>query len=378
MDATVVKELVGFLSHSRPDVRELALENLSGLTVDPDGREFLKKEDVTRPLCRLIGDSKKIAKSALSCLINLCADEEFINAIVERNIFPALVDGVKDKDSLPEIVELNAMLINNLTSTEKGSAKLLGIGEPLAGLHASKLIDTLVFKERKDGKDPYSWIALALMNITQLKDGRDLVLNPDRAVFPLLLPFVKDSNLNRRRGVLGVMKNCCFDTEAIAWALKETEMIPALLYPLRGTEQLSAEDMQDMHHSLHNNAIESTKEREQDVECKKLILESFLLLCKTKQNRELLQNSGVYPILREYEKVEPDDVLNDKIHSLVDLVMLADWQGPRHPTKRVEVIEEKQNESTPSKPQEPAKEEIKTQQPKKEQPKTSLPEIEEI
>jgi hypothetical protein len=58
MDSTVVKELVGFLSHTRPDVRELALENLSGLTLDSDGREYLKKEDVVRPLCRLIGDSK--------------------------------------------------------------------------------------------------------------------------------------------------------------------------------------------------------------------------------------------------------------------------------------------------------------------------------
>jgi hypothetical protein len=116
------------------------------------------------------------------------------------------VDGIKDKDSLPEVIELNAMLLNNLTSSEKGCARLLGVGTPLVGLHVNKLIETFVFKERTEGKDPYSWIALALMNITQLREGRELVLNKDRAIFPLLLPFVKDANLNRRRGILGVIR----------------------------------------------------------------------------------------------------------------------------------------------------------------------------
>jgi hypothetical protein len=85
--------------------------------------------------------------------------------------------------------------------------------------------------------------------------------------------------------------------------------------------------------------------------------------------------------------VEPDESLNEKIHNLVELVMLADWQpGYSRPAKKVEVLEEKQNDATPKPAPVPTKEEPKPKkeeavkpQPKKDPPKKKeIPEIEEI
>jgi len=286
-------------------------------------------------------------------LINLCSDEEFSYSILDKKILSNLVKHINEQN-LSEIVELNAMLLNNLTTNEKGAASLLQIKEPLFGVSILKLFEIFVFKEVKGREDPYAWIASILMNITQLEDGRALILNKDRSIFPLLFPFVSDSNINRRRGILGVIRNCCFDTENIAWALTETNLILTLMLPLRGSEVLSEEDMEGMDSSLHNKIIGPNKVREKDLECRKTIVECFMLLCKKKNNRELLQKKGLYPILREYEKEEKDEGLNEKIHSLVEILMFADWEGLPKPKR----VEEKYHKTTQIKQEKQISEEI--------------------
>lgn len=102
-------------------------------------------------------------------------------------------------------LELCTMLLCNLTRDELGCKKLLQVGEEFVGFQLSQLIDFFVFEERIND-DPLSWISIILMNVTQLKEGRMLILNKEKNILPLLLPFTKDSNVTRRKGILGVIK----------------------------------------------------------------------------------------------------------------------------------------------------------------------------
>jgi len=317
----LLTELVSFLNSDRADVKEVALEHIVGFTSTDDGRKILKQLDVVTPICKLVGDRKNIAKLAATSLINLSADSELTDSIIERNIFGVLVDGIKDSRTPPEVVELFAMLLINLTISEPGCHKLLQKGTNMLGLQVSKLVDAYVFLDRGE-KDPYAYIGNVLQNITQVSEGRIFMLTKEKNVLPLLLPFIKDKSAERRKCVLGIVKNCCFELEDYSWILTETNLISDILYVLRGPEVFTKEDMQGMHASLHA----PRREREHDHEMKSLVLQSLLLMCRHREYRLLLDKMQAYVVLREYEKYEKDRELNEYVHRLVEHIMLQDYQ----------------------------------------------------
>jgi len=253
------------------------------------------------------------------------SEAEVVFELLERNSISKILENLKIQTNKKSL-ELHCMLLCNITHTTQGSKKLLQIGEPLSGVNISKLIETFVFKERFEPEDPLAWIAQVLMNITQLAEGRLIMLDKERNIFPLLLPFIRDSNVKRRQGVLGIIKNCCFQTEKHDYLLmdEEVNILKHLLYPIRGSETLSEDDMKGLDPSLHNSVIGKDKKREDDIECKGLIIKSLVLLTATRTSREFLRKSKVYPILREYEKHEENDEINNDIHEVVDILMLQD------------------------------------------------------
>lgn len=111
------------------------------------------------------------------------------------------------------------MLLCNLSLHRRGCEEILGLGTPLKGLNLYRLVDTFVFQENQQGStDPHSWIATLLMNITlvvdggtsshtsQIPEGRAILLDPQKNILPLLLPFIRDKQPRRRHGVLGAIK----------------------------------------------------------------------------------------------------------------------------------------------------------------------------
>jgi len=140
-----------------------------------------------------------------------------------------------------------------------------------------------------------------------------------------LLPFLRDFSLRRRKGIVGVIKNCCFQKEKYDYLLSdEVDLVYHLLYPLRGSERLSADDMDGLHPSLHNNVIDMKKTREPDKDIRKTLIECLILLSGTKESRDILRKKQVYPMIREAEKPEEDTEIVDAMHKLVDLLMFTD------------------------------------------------------
>lgn len=107
--------------------------------------------------------------------------------------------------------------------------------------------------------DPYQHFAAVLMNATQVEAGRRFVMRihypqgstatPQSAtpqsppkqptsVLQKLLPMLKSRNPLRRRGIAGVIKNCCLDKDSAWWLIHQVKITTHLLYPLAGTKDV--------------------------------------------------------------------------------------------------------------------------------------------
>lgn len=58
-----------------------------------------------------------------------------------------------------------------------------------------------------------------------------------------LIPFVKyENSIVRRGGIIGLIRNICFDTSLHSYLLEEIEILPVILYALAGPEEYSEEE----------------------------------------------------------------------------------------------------------------------------------------
>ncbi len=61
--------------------------------------------------------------------------------------------------------------------------------------------------------DKMEHIAAILTNVTRLKPGRALLLQPGRGFIEALVAQLKSTNLLRRQGCAAAFRNCCFSAE---------------------------------------------------------------------------------------------------------------------------------------------------------------------
>lgn len=147
-------------------------------------------------------------------------------------------------------------------------------------------------------------------NVSQTARGRALFCSADSDLLLRLLPFVYHANVIRRGGIIGLLKNVCFDSGRHAWLLNEVNLLPYLLLPLAGPEEYSDEDNDKFPTELQY--LDADKEREADPDLRKILLESLAQLCATRAARDLLRARGTYEILRELHKFECTDA-GDKL-----------------------------------------------------------------
>lgn len=71
--------------------------------------------------------------------------------------------------------------------------------------------------KKPDQADKFEHIAAILTNVTRLKLGRSLLLEPGRGFIQALVAQLKSDNLLRRQGCAAALRNCCFSTEVCTW-----------------------------------------------------------------------------------------------------------------------------------------------------------------
>lgn len=312
----------------------MAVQQVVSYSSTLEGRSHFADTDVIRFLCRMIGDGDLVlAKNAATALINFANDPAYLKSMIQKNVISRLLDGILEQAN--QAVELYAVLLSNVTRDEEGVAKLLQVGDPLMGFYATKLTNLFLQPvnietaantnaQTKDikPKDKFSWIASILLNVTSIQEGRKFFLEKQKPLFKALLAYIESPNIIRRRGILGFIRNCLFESQYHEWLLgPEVELMTLLLLPLRNSETYPADDTALMPLRLQ---APSNKPIESNLDCQKMIVDCLTLVATTPYGREFLRAKKAYPIVRDFHKVVTDDTLSDAIFTLVENVLLAE------------------------------------------------------
>lgn len=177
-------------------------------------------------------------------------------------------------------------------------------------------------------KDPYQHFAAVLMNCTQTEAARKFVLKIRRkhdndanptSVFQAILPQLRTKNPIRRRGIAGVLRNCCLEKEAAWWFLNIVKLTKHLLYPLAGPEELDLDDKKGLDPDVWLEGPD--KVREPDTATRLSLVECILLLCATgRKSRESLRLERVYVVLKVADMVEEEEEVSERINECVQFL----------------------------------------------------------
>ncbi|KAM4583491.1 protein HGH1 homolog [Fundulus diaphanus] len=302
---TEATELLSFLTPStRPDVKGKATEYILGLSGTSDGCRFLRsKPNLIAALFALTSDpSVAIVKDCYHVLINLSADETLHQVLVsEVKVLPVLLKKLQDPEYL--FSDHISTILSNLSRLEKTCRVVFQVLQEELGL--AKLVE-IFCNESYNKKAKLHYLGPLLSNLTQLPQARSYIMDHNRCVIQRLLPFTHyEASVVRRGGVIGTLRNCCFDHAHHEWLLSDAvDVLPFLLLPLAGPEELTEEENNGLPVDLQY--LPEDKKREGDPDIRKMLLETLLLLTATKAGRQTLRQKNVYPIMREFHRWEKD------------------------------------------------------------------------
>ncbi|KAM9759868.1 protein HGH1 homolog isoform 1-T2 [Menidia menidia] len=313
-------ELLSFLTPAtRPDVKAKATEYILGLSGHRDGCRLLRsKPDVVSALVALTSDpSVAIAKDCYHILINLSADETLHQVLVdEAKVLPVLLRNLVDPEFL--FSDQICTVLSNLSRHQKTCRLVFRVLQEEVGL--AQLVE-IFCTEGFNKKAKLHYLGPLLSNLSQLPEARSFLMDKDRCVIQRLLPFTQyQPSVVRRGGVIGTLRNCCFDHTQHQWLLgEEVDVLPFLLLPLAGPEELSEEENEGLPVDLQY--LPEDKKREEDPDIRKMLLETLLLLAATAGGRRALRGKQVYAVVRELHKQETDPHANAACEKLVQVLI---------------------------------------------------------
>ncbi|TFK69306.1 DUF383-domain-containing protein [Pluteus cervinus] len=340
-----------------------------------------KESDIIRDLKLLCRDQLSVAHDAFRALVNLSdsslltpflTEPSFIQFIVSYIINPQsiladlasmlLSNLTASSVACSALLELKVkiMLVSNFpngyypTQSRCGSCAApvpYPTGDSRDVLSLPLLVDAFVqgaqFSESDDPekrlrKGNLHFLASVFANLTMSPMGRTFFLTPfssevsdQPAEYPLskLVSFTEHKDVIRRGGVASTIKNCCFHTpghramlspETVQIAISNAkpapgvDVLPHLLLPLAGPEELDFEDQEKLPEQLQ--FLPPTKIREVDTVIRLTHVETLLLLCHTRWGRDYQRDHGVYEIIRGTHESESVERISEHIERLVVLL----------------------------------------------------------
>ncbi|XP_054674468.1 protein HGH1 homolog [Grus americana] len=292
-------------------VRAGAAEAALALSGDAAGRRMLAgRPEALAALAELaVGPCPPAARAALSCLVNVSAEPAARGPLLAA--LPALLGLLPGGPACGVLANL---------CRERGAARrvLRGLRERGPGLEP--LLQAL------GEPRPPSQLGPLLCNLSQLPEGRRGLLDRSRCSVQQLLPFTqyRDSAVHRR-GIVGVLRNCCFEYEDHEWLLsEEVDILPFLLLPLAGPEEFPEDEMERLPADLQY--LPQDKRREEEPDIRKMLLEAIMLLTATKAGRHVVREKGTYLILRELHRWEREPDVLAACEKLIQ-VLIGDEPG---------------------------------------------------
>ncbi|XP_050315701.1 protein HGH1 homolog [Anthonomus grandis grandis] len=336
---------------ARIDLKAVAVEHVLGLTGTPEGVEAVyNNRKLLVSLISLLDDQTiPISKDSSLCLINISANEKGAQALLEvdtnadcpplqlppENVVNQCLKHIFNKES--KIADQCCMILSNLTRPKHLIERVVNIIEK-SGKTFDELVDIFTKKEYNKGAKLH-YLGPVLSNLSQSSTVRRYILDRDKCVIQRLLPFTeyKDS-LVRRGGIVGTLKNCCFETDFHEWLLSEdVDILPRLLLPLAGSEEFDEEDNDKLPLELQYLPEDKIREEDPDIRC--ILLEAITQLCSKKVNREFVRDKNTYVILRELHKWEKDKKALLACENLVDILIRTEEEIAEDNLKDLDIPE---------------------------------------
>jgi len=187
-----------------------------------------------------------------------------------------------------------------------------------------------------------NFLGPVLSNLSQLPEVRRHILDQQKCVIQRLVAFTEyGKSVVKRGGVVGTVRNCCFNTEHHDWLISDqVDIVPRLVLPLAGpaTHTITEEEMDSLPVDLQY--LDEEKKVESDVDIRIMLLESLTQLCATKSGREQLREKNIYVILRELHKTEKDRACLLAVENLVDILIKREDEINVENYKHLEVPED--------------------------------------
>lgn len=327
--ADAVKEILGFLAESndRLDVKIVTLKQILGLTATKEGLEILKSslQDLLRHLVIfLAGKSETLAKDSSLALVNLTADPKLANQCLREgpeDLIRILWDQVEDEQSA--IADPCCMILCNLSNSRNNCDLVMERFKQIR-VSLDRVLGIFCILDHNQKKAKLHYLAPLVSNLSQLPEARLQLLDRRNPTIARLLTFTEyqESNI-RRGGIIGTLKNCCFDPNHHEWLLDESgaNILPKLLLPLAGPspDDLDDEEMNKLPVDLQY--LDEDKKTEPDPDIRKMLLEALLQLCSTRRGREIIRNRNAYYILRDLHKTEEDKAVKLACENVVDVLI---------------------------------------------------------
>ncbi len=211
-----IQELLTFMTlESRVDLKSAALQYVLGLTISDDGKELIKSTlALLRCLFDLLMDQEPaVCSTAHVALLNLSSSDDMREVMLNLDVIPRLLGLILN----PEWVDADkvCMILSNLTHSEKGAKEFVKAlrderesGTRNVTLH--HLVDIFDHKDFNKNAD-FHYLATVFLNLSQVSTVRELFLNRQLCILPRLLPYTQFVGSSvRRGGVVGLLKNLCF------------------------------------------------------------------------------------------------------------------------------------------------------------------------
>ncbi|XP_072806087.1 protein HGH1 homolog isoform X2 [Vicugna pacos] len=285
-------KLLPFLAlGARGDLQAAAAQHVLALTGSEPGRTLLAGQAaLLRALVELaVAPAPAPARDAARALVNLAADPGLYDPLLAAEPgLPARLLGCALDPQWPWAEEAAAVLAN--LSREPAPCAAL-----MAALAAAEPVETglerLVRALCTPGYNPRAplhYLGPVLSNLSQRPATRAFLLDRDRCVVQRLLPLTQyaDSSV-RRGGVVGTLRNCCFE-----------HRLPV--------------DLQ---------YLPSDKQRESDADIRKMLIEAIMLLTATAPGRKQVRDQGAYLILRELHSWESEPDVRMACEKLIQVLI---------------------------------------------------------
>jgi len=225
-------------------------------------------------------------------------------------------------DGRAELAHWYAMLLANITTTEKGQ-EAISSEESLLRFLLAAFVAKPRPKPRDGYDDPLLYLGKVINNTCVLEAGRRILAGGESGAGNMALLASELGERGRRPDVLSIFRNICLDKECHSVLISANLMyhIAPFVYPL---EKVEADRLADLPEALRQKLEAEGAALTGEASVRRAAILCIIGLCRSAEGRTYLRGSGCYEVMRAWHLEETDDGTKDYIETAVPAVHLSE------------------------------------------------------